>query len=262
MSQGTSGRLFVVSDPKIKNAKVDAAQLSTKVLRRQSAKPKLLIVDDEPEIREIVREGLEAYFDVIAASDGKEAVEVAQRTLPDLILMDIMMPGMDGIAATETIRAMVTTRHIPIFILTAANTKDYRIRAFNFGADQFIGKPFDFEELTVRLLSAHKRSKQMTNPATKDIRFMNLEMNLNANEVRIDGARVELSPLEFDIVKLLILNREVLVTRAQIIDEVWKSKESPDRVMDAHIVSIRKKIAGFQGSIKTVYGAGYILRAD
>lgn len=235
---------------------------NTKVVRRQSAKPRLLVVDDEPEIREIIREVVEEHFEVIEAKNGKEAVDLAARTLPDMILMDVMMPEMDGIAATESIRGMLTTRHIPILMLTAANTKDYRIRAFDFGADQFIGKPFDFEELTVRLLSVYKRARQMNHPATKEVRFLNLELNLDAKEVRLDGARVELSPVEFDIVKLLVLNRETLVTRSQIIEEVWKSKEAPDRVMDAHIVSIRKKLAGFRGGVKTVYGSGYILRGE
>ncbi len=235
---------------------------NTKVIRRQNVKPKLLVVDDEHEIREIVREVLQDHFDVIEAENGKQAVDMAQRNLPDMILMDVMMPEMDGIAATESIRGMLTTRHIPILMLTAANTKDYRIRAFDFGVDQFIGKPFDFEELTTRLVSVYRRSRQMLNPATKEIRFLNLELNLDAKEVRIEGARVELSPVEFDIVKLLILNRETLVTRIQIIEDVWKSKDAPDRVMDAHIVSIRKKISGFRGTIKTVYGSGYILRGE
>lgn len=241
---------------------ISTPNTNTKVVRRQSVKPKLLVVDDEPEIREIVREVLQEHFDVIEAENGKQAVDLAERTLPDMILMDVMMPEMDGIAATESIRGMLTTRHIPILMLTAANTKDYRMRAFDFGADQFIGKPFDFEELTTRLLSVYRRSRQMLNPATKEVRFLNLELNLDAKEVRIAGARIELSPVEFDIVKLLVLNRESLVTRHQIIADVWKSKEAPDRVMDAHIVSIRKKIAGFGGTIKTVYGSGYILRGQ
>jgi DNA-binding response OmpR family regulator len=238
------------------------ANNNTKVVRRQNTKPKLLIVDDEPEIREIVREVLEEHFEVVDAENGKQAIDIAQRALPDIILMDVMMPEMDGIAATENIRGMISTRHIPIVMLTAANTKDYRIRAFDFGADQFIGKPFDFEELTARLLSILKRSRQMNSPVSKEITFLNLLLNLDAKELRIDGARVDLSPVEFDIVKLLVLNRESLVTRAQIIEDVWKSKEAPDRVMDAHIVSIRKKLAAFKGSIKTVYGSGYILRGE
>jgi|GEM_PF-783288 len=248
---------------RVRQKNVNAStHLNTKVVRRQSMKPKLLIVDDEPEIREIVREVLAEHFDVIEAENGKQAVDIAQRSLPDMILMDVMMPEMDGIAATESIRSMLTTRHIPILMLTAANTKDYRIRAFDFGADQFIGKPFDFEELTTRLLSVYRRSRQMVNPATKEVRFLNLELNLDAKEIRIENARVELSPVEFDIMKLLVLNRETIVTRQQIIEDVWKSKEAPDRVMDAHIVSIRKKIGAFQGSIKTVYGSGYILRGQ
>jgi two-component system OmpR family response regulator len=241
---------------------MDYSGANTKVVRRQNTKPKLLVVDDEPEIRDIVREVLQEHFEIVEGRNGKEAVELAQRILPDLILMDVMMPEMDGIAATENIRGMIATRHIPILMLTAANTKDYRLRAFDFGADQFISKPFDFEELTSRLLSVLKRARQMHNPVTKEVHFLNLELNLDAKELRIESNRIELSPVEFDIVKLLVLNRESLVTRSQIIEEVWKSKEAPDRVMDAHIVSIRKKLTGFRGSIKTVYGSGYILRGE
>lgn len=239
-----------------------SANINTKVVRRQNAKPKLLVVDDEPEIREIVREVLQEHFEVIEAGNGKEAVDLAQRIIPDMILMDVMMPEMDGIAATESIRGMLITRHIPILLLTAANTKDYRIRAFDYGVDQFVGKPFDFEELTSRLLSVYKRSRQINHPTTKEVHFLNLELNLNAKEIRLDSTRIELSPVEFDIVKLLILNRETLVSRSQIIEEVWKSKEAPDRAMDAHIVSIRKKLSSFRGAIKTIYGSGYILRGE
>jgi DNA-binding response OmpR family regulator len=235
---------------------------NTKVLRRQATKPKLLVVDDEPEIREILSEVLKEHFEIIEAENGKQAVELAKRVLPDIILMDVMMPEMDGIAAIENIRGSLATRHISILMLTAANTKDYRIRAFDFGADQFVSKPFDFEELTTRLLGVYRRSRQIVSPATKEIRFLNLEMNLDAKEVRIENRRIELSPVEFDIVKLMVLNRESLVTRNQIISEVWKSKEAPNRVMDAHIVSIRKKLNGFNGSFKTVYGSGYILRGE
>jgi two-component system OmpR family response regulator len=243
-------------------AAMDYSSANTKVGRRQNLKPKLLIVDDESDIREIVREVLQQHFEIVEAQNGKEAVDLAQKILPDIILMDIMMPEMDGIAATENIRGMIATRHIPILMLTAANNRDSRIRAFDFGADQFIGKPFDFEELTSRLLSVMKRSRQINNPTSKEVHFLNLELNLESKELRIDSNRIELSPVEFDIVKILVLNRETLVTRGQIIAEVWKAKGSPGRVMDAHIVSIRRKFAGFRGSIKTVYGSGYILRGE
>lgn len=236
--------------------------MNTKVTRRQGTKPKLLIADDDGEVRERIRTGLQAKFDVIEAENGRQAVEIAQRALPDMILMDIGMPEMDGIAATESIRGISATCHIPILMLTASDTRDLRIRAFDYGADHFIAKPFDFEELTARLSSVHRRSRQISSPTGKEVAFLNLTLNLDAREVRIEGARVELSPVEFDLLKLLILNRETLVTRQQIIQDVWKSKEAPDRVMDAHIVSIRKKITAFRGIIKTVYGSGYILREN
>ncbi len=233
-----------------------------KALRKQPMKPKLMIVDDEEDLRLTIRGGLEDHFEIIEAKNGKEAVDSAQKNMPDVILMDLMMPEMDGIAATENIRGMTATRHIPILLLTAANTKDYRNRAFNFGVDQFIAKPFDFEELTTRLLSVHKRSKQMNSQIPRVIQFLNLELNIESREIKLDGMRVELSPVEFDIVKLFILHRETLVTRSMIIDEVWKSKDTPERVMDAHIVSVRKKMIAFKGSLKTVYRSGYILRGN
>lgn len=224
-------------------------------------KPKLLIVDDEVEIRENIGELLSPHFDPIYAGNGKEAVESAKKNLPDMILMDIMMPEMDGITACHALREDERTRHIPVIMLTAADSTKNRISSFGLGADDFLAKPFDVEELEARVLSKFKRSKELGRAIKQELHIANLTLILINQQVKVGDENIPFSPVEFDILKLLVQNEGVLVSRKQILETVWRDTSLSDRVMDAHIVAVRKKLKDFTGNLKTVYGTGYMVTA-
>ena len=220
-------------------------------------KPRLLVVDDEPQIRKILSDYLADHFVLSTASNGKDAVEVARAWKPDLILMDVMMPELDGVGACRLLREHDETRHIPVLMLTAANTATERVRAFDFGADDFISKPFEFEELVARLHGKYRRAKQIRVAPVELHLCGNLTLNAKSHEVKLNGSDLSLSPAEYGILKLLIEHQGEVVTRKDILKSVWEDARRKDRLMDAHLTSLRKKIEGFSGEIQTLYGLGY-----
>jgi len=225
-------------------------------------KPKLLIVDDEPQIRMLLGEFLSDQFEVNFASNGKEAIQNTKTFRPDIILMDIMMPEMDGLDTCRILRESDETRHIPLLMLTAANTSQERIRAFNLGADDFIAKPFEVDELLTRLKSKIRRMNELRNIPRDETVIGNLSMDLRSREVKINDQPIDLSPVEYGILRLLIARVEEVVTRKEIMKQVWEDGRKSDRLIDAHVTSLRKKIAQFTGSIQTVYGEGYRLKKE
>lgn len=225
-------------------------------------KPKLLVVDDEPQIRDLIGELLSEHFEPTFAANGLEAVQIAKKNLPDMILLDIMMPGMDGMSACRALREEPLTRHIPVMMLTAADSTDNRIQSFDLGADDFISKPFNMHELTSRVLAKYRRSRELGRAMPKTMELANVQIDLTNQQVKISGEEIAFSPVEFEILKLLMLNENTLVSRKTILEQVWKDPNQSDRVMDAHIVSLRKKLKNFKGELKTVYGTGYQIRAE
>jgi len=224
--------------------------------------PKLLIVDDEPQIRELLAEYLSSEFTIRLAKNGKESVEIAKEWKPDLILMDLMMPEMDGVTACQKIREFDHTRHIPVLMLTAANSSNERKSAFGQGADDFISKPFDLEELKVRLHSKLKRVQDVQNAVSDQISVGNLHLDDRKMEVRIAEDLLDLSPVEYGILKLMMNSLDQVVTREKIMKTVWEDESKSNRLIDAHITSLRKKIAPFSGEFQTVYGSGYRLKKE
>jgi DNA-binding response OmpR family regulator len=227
----------------------------------EPSKPKLLIVDDEAQIRLLLKEFLSEEFDTETATNGVEAVSLARSWHPSVILMDIMMPQMDGIHAVEVLRDEETTRHIPILMLTAMNTSLDRIKAFNLGADDFISKPFEVEELMSRLKSKIRRAKELRNIPPEVVTLGNLNMDVRSREVKIADQLIDLSPAEYGILQLLLARQGEVVSRKEIMNEVWEDGKKSDRLIDAHVTSLRKKIASFSGEIQTVYGEGYRIKS-
>lgn len=227
-----------------------------------SEKKKLLVADDEPQIRLLLKELLSDHFEMEVVSNGKDAIQVARTFRPDAILMDIMMPDLDGVSTVQKLRLDDHTRHIPVLMLTAANTSQERIRAFNFGADDFISKPFELEELVSRIQSKLIRAQQLRALPPDRLEVNNLMMDLRSREVFISQKALDLAPVEFGILQLLMVNLGQVVSRKDIMKDVWEDGRKSDRLIDAHVTSLRKKIEGFQGELQTVYGAGYRMKAS
>jgi two-component system OmpR family response regulator len=228
--------------------------------QNQETKKKLLVADDEPQIRLLLKEFLSDYYLVETASNGKEAIQVARDFKPDAILMDIMMPDLDGASAVQKLRSDENTRHIPVLMLTAANTSQERMRAFSFGADDFISKPFEFDELVVRINAKLQRQKEIRILPPERIEIGNLRMDLRSHEVTLEGTILDLAPVEFGILQLLLVRLGEVVSRKEIMKEVWEDGRKSDRLIDAHVTSLRKKIDKFVGELQTVYGEGYRMK--
>ncbi len=220
---------------------------------------KLLIVEDEPEIREMLIELLSPHFEIFSASDGEEGSTLADLNVPDLILLDLRIPKMDGIALCEHLRGTPKTRDIPIIFLTGNDELDSRVRAFGAGADDFISKPFIPEELIARLQSKARRNIEKTvKPSV--LQCGNLTANLNNLEVKIADQTIILSVLQFDLLKCFLEHANQLLSREKIVSIVWQDSVVSPRTVDVHIMTLRNSLEGFDHSLDSVYGGGYILR--
>jgi DNA-binding response OmpR family regulator len=223
-------------------------------------KPKLLVVDDEPLLREVLRDFLSEQFEVTECASGFEAVRMASELSPDVILMDVMMPEMDGVTAVKKIRENEQTRSIPILMLTAVNSTPNRIEAFDLGVDDYITKPFDFDEVLARVRSKLNRIRDFQKKQGSRIELGNLVMDKRSREVFVSGNLVDLGPVEYGILELLLDSEGGVVSRKGIMDSVWKDESKSDRLIDAHLTSLRKKVSDFAGEIQTVYGEGYRIK--
>ena len=218
-------------------------------------KPTLLIVDDERGIVDTMKAYFSPQYEVLTACNGQEAVQKAERQ-PDLILLDINMPGMDGLSVCRTIRAHVAC---PILFLTARIESADQIIGFQAGADDYILKPFDLDELAARIAAHLRREQRRISPS--NLRFFGeCAVDYSARTVTVHGEDVPLSRREFDILELLSLNAGQVFDRERIYETVWgiDGEGSSDTVME-HIRKIRAKLARhtLHSYIETVWGCGY-----
>ena len=218
-------------------------------------KPTLLIVDDERGIVDTMRAYFSPQYEILTAYSGQEAIQKAEKQ-PDLILLDINMPGMDGLAVCQTIRDHVSC---PILFLTARIESSDQIIGFQAGADDYIVKPFDLDELAARIAAHLRREQRRSSPS--NLRFFGeCAVDYSARTVTVRGGAVPLSRREFDILELLSLNAGQVFDRERIYETVWgiDGEGSSDTVME-HIRKIRAKLAvhTLHSYIETVWGCGY-----
>ncbi len=216
------------------------------------------VVDDEPKIVKLTRDYLEKDgFRVISASDGSEALTVARREKPDLIILDLMLPDIDGWEVCRTLRRETGT---PIIMLTARSDESDQIVGLELGADDYITKPFSPRTLVARVRAVLRRAQGRLKPQSV-IHAGDLEIDLDAHLVRSKGQPVHLTPNEFRLLAILAQHPGQLLTREQLIDQMHGiSLESFDRSIDSHIKNLRKKLEEDMSNpvyIRTVYGEGY-----
>lgn len=218
----------------------------------------VLIVDDESYIREFLAQILSEHFRIAFAKNGDEAIETAKSVQPDIVVLDVLMPGQDGIEICKMLREQKESALIPIIMLTAVNEPELRIKAFNAGADDYMAKPFLPEELVARI--KRKLEKATTkHPTNKDVGFKlgNLKLQIDDLCLEIDGVKYELGQVEYKILNFLLKKCGELVSRDDLNDYIWGKDLPSDRALDPHITSLRKKLQGSHGELKTVYGRGY-----
>ncbi len=218
-------------------------------------KPKLLVVDDESGIVDMVRSYFQSEYDILTAYSGREALEKVP-ACPDLILLDINMPEMDGLTVCRKIREYVSC---PVLFLTARIESTDQIAGFRAGADDYIVKPFDLDELDARI-AAHLRREQRRQMSAAVRFFGDLSIDYSARTVHRNGENIPLSKREFDIVELLSMNAGQVFDRERIYELVWglDGGGSSDTVME-HVRKIRSKLSGvsLDSYIETVWGVGY-----
>jgi two-component system OmpR family response regulator len=231
-------------------------------VNKSGAEAKLLVVDDEPNIRELLSTSLRfAGFDVVAAGNGRDALAAAESHNPDLAVLDVMLPDMDGFTVTRRLRA--AGRHFPVVFLTARDDTDDKVTGLTVGGDDYVTKPFSLDEVVARIRAVLRR----TQPRADDdavIRVADLELDDDAHEVRRNGENIELSPTEFKLLRYLMMNPNRVLSKAQILDHVWEYDFNGDAsIVESYISYLRRKIdrnPGAPALIQTKRGVGYLLR--
>ncbi len=220
---------------------------------------KILIVDDDVNICELLRLYLEKDgFETTVANDGETAVKYAEKFSPDLILLDIMLPGLDGWQVCREIRK---TSEVPIIMLTAKGETFDKILGLELGADDYVSKPFDTKEVIARIKAVLRRSSEKDKKNNvEEVRYDKLIINLTNYELIVNGNRIDTPPKELELIYHLASNPNRVYTRDQLLDEVWGFDYYGDsRTVDVHVKRLREKLENVsdEWSLKTVWGVGY-----
>ncbi len=222
------------------------------------ANNKVLIVDDDENIVELIRLYMEKDgFTAVTASNGEEALEKFKAQTPSIVILDVMMPGMDGWQVCREIRRM---SNIPIIMLTAKGETFDKVLGLELGADDYMVKPFETKELIARVKAVLRRSDTKEPAAQKEIVYPGIMVNLSNYELKINGEITEIPPKELELLYFLASNPNRVFTREQLLEEVWGFDYFGDsRTVDVHIKRLREKLEGVSGNwqLKTVWGVGY-----
>lgn len=229
---------------------------------------KILVVDDDRAINELIKVNLKlAGYDVIQAFDGTQGFALAKQELPNMLILDVMMPNVDGYTVAQRVRQNETTKNIPILMLTALSDIEDKGRGFSIGIDDYLVKPFDMEELKMRVKAILKRSNQLPESmATKEILTLG-EITLLPEQysVQIGDSIAKLTPIEFDIFNILFQNHGNMVSSSKLLKDVWGYSPDDDvetiRVHIRHLRTKIDKISNGKKYIETIYGGGYKLNA-
>ena len=219
---------------------------------------KVLVVEDDINIAELLRLYLQKDgFEVSHAADGGKAVEMAKEIQPDLVLLDIMLPVVDG---WQVCRELRKTMKMPIIMLTAKGETEDKVSGLEMGADDYIVKPFEVKELLARVHAVLRRTGDDGKPQSKKLTFDKLVINLDSYELIVDGKKIDTPPKEMELLYHLAATPNRVYTRNQLLDEVWGFDYFGDsRTVDVHIKRLREKLEGVsdQWRLKTVWGVGY-----
>jgi DNA-binding response OmpR family regulator len=218
--------------------------------------PLILVVDDEPKVARLARDYLEKNgFRVITCGDGQAALTIARREKPDLVILDLMLPTMDG---REVCRILRRESDVPIIMLTALSEEIDQVTGLEIGADDYITKPFSVRALVARVRALLRRTRGETKTPSL-LHVGGLEINLDKYSVTFQGSPLKLTPNEFKLLYLLASRPGQTLTREQLLDDLHGTASSIDRSVDSHIKNLRKKLESIAGEamIETVYGIGY-----
>ncbi len=217
---------------------------------------RILVVDDEPGIREVIREyGEFNGYEIAEAEDGMSAVGLCKLNDYDLIIMDIMMPKLDGFSACKEIRKIKDT---PIIMLSARGEEYDKLFGFELGIDDYVVKPFSPKELMARVNAVLSR-RHTSSPQTQNVmKFGGLEINMAARTVTVDGTKVDLTPKEYELLFYLVENKNIALSRDKLLSDIWGYDFfGDDRTIDTHIKNLRNNLGPYRDFIVTLRGVGY-----
>lgn len=226
------------------------------------SRQRIVVVEDEPDILEILRYNLEREdYAVNVFSRGDDALEEIRKNPPDLLLLDLMLPGMDGLEITRLLKRNRETARIPLIMLTAKDQEVDRIVGLELGADDYLTKPFSPREVVLRVKAVLRRSSG--SPARAEtLRVGELELNIPAHRLLVHGSEIEVTATEFRLIRVLMERVGRVQTRTQLLADVWQYSEDVDsRTVDTHVRRLRKKLGAESSRIETVIGVGYRLEA-
>ncbi len=229
-------------------------------------KERILVVDDEDDILELISYNLEKEgYIVESVKTGERALSTAQTRVPDAVILDLMLPGLDGVEVCRRLKADAKTRHVPVVMLTAKSEDTDVVSGLEVGADDYVTKPFSPKVLIARLRAVLRRAREAGDDSAPDptIRVHDLEIDIQRHTVRCAGVPIELSATEFAVLEILARNAGWVYSRAKIIDAV-KGSDYPvtERSVDVQILGLRRKLGRHGDMIETVRGVGYRFRAE
>lgn len=226
---------------------------------------RILVVDDEENIRGVIKEYAEFEgHQVSEACDGMQAIEMVKNNDYDIIIMDVMMPRLDGYSACKEIRKI---KQIPVLMLSARGEEYDKLFGFEIGIDDYVVKPFSPKEVMARVNAIVKRNQGAKQapaaPAPETVKFGGLEINFTSRDVYIDGVKANLTPKEYDLLFYLVRNKNIALTRNKLLEEVWGYDFfGDDRTIDTHIKMLRNNLGPYRNYIVTLRGMGYKFEAD
>ena len=217
---------------------------------------KLLIADDEIKIREVIKEYGKLYgYEVYEASDGEQAIHMVEKHDFNCVILDIMMPNLDGYTACRNIKKI---KDVPIIILSARQDEDDKLYGFDLGIDDYVTKPFSPKELMARVKVVIERSSTAVNKENESYSYKGINIDINAHVVTIDNEEVHLTNKEFDLLKYFLQNPNIVISRNTLLEKIWGYDfYGVERTVDTHIKMLRKNLGQYGTLIKTVRGEGY-----
>lgn len=222
---------------------------------------KLLVVDDEDKIREVIKEYAEfSGYEVTEAADGMSAIGLCKLNDYDLIIMDVMMPKLDGFSSVKEIKKI---KDIPVIMLSARGEEYDKLFGFELGIDEYVVKPFSPKELMARVNAVLQRKSGSENNSAQVMKFDGLEVNFAARTITVDGERVNLTPKEYDLLFYLIQNKNIALSRDKLLSDIWGYDFfGDDRTIDTHIKNLRNNLGPYRNFIVTLRGVGYKFEYD
>jgi two-component system OmpR family response regulator len=225
------------------------------------AEARLLVVDDEPNIRELLAASLRfAGFEVATAADGRQALQLAETVQPDLVVLDVMMPGIDGFEVMRRMRER--QQPVPVLFLTARDATEDKIAGLTLGGDDYITKPFSLEEVLARIRAVLRRTQGGDRATTPVLRFGDIELDDDSHEVLKAGQPVDLSPTEYKLLRYFLQNPQRVLSKSQILDHVWNYDFGGDaNVVESYVSYLRRKVDTTEPRLlHTIRSVGYVLR--